>query len=116
MLEAGDAEPGPEVEYMSERKNRGDAAQWRPRTRLVRGGVTTQFVDGTDLAQWEEALSKPTRAVFLETPSNPMLDVIDLAAVVRLGHRVGARVVVDNVFAIGAQRPFELGADVVVYS
>jgi O-succinylhomoserine sulfhydrylase len=83
---------------------------------LPRYGVTTQFVDGTDLAQWEEALSKPTRAVFLETPSNPMLDVIDLAEVVRLGHRAGARIVVDNVFAIGAQRPFELGADVVVYS
>ena len=83
---------------------------------LPRYGVTTQFVDGTDLAQWEEALSKPTRAVFLETPSNPMLDVIDLAEVVRLGHRAGARIVVDNVFAIGAQRPLALGADIVVYS
>jgi O-succinylhomoserine sulfhydrylase len=83
---------------------------------LPRYGVTTQFVDGTDLGQWEEALAKPTRAVFLETPSNPMLDVIDLAEVVRLGHKAGARIVVDNVFAIGAQRPLALGADVVVYS
>jgi len=83
---------------------------------LPRYGVETRFVDGTDLAQWEAALAKPTRAVFVETPSNPMLDVIDLAEVVRLGHRAGARIVVDNVFAIGAQQPLALGADVVVYS
>ncbi len=83
---------------------------------LPRYGVETQFVDGTDLAQWQAALSRPARAVFLETPSNPMLDVIDLGAVVDLAHRAGARVVVDNVFAIGAQRPLDLGADVVVYS
>ncbi|MBL8835452.1 MAG: O-succinylhomoserine sulfhydrylase [Alphaproteobacteria bacterium] len=83
---------------------------------LPRYGVETQFVDGTDLDQWQAALTKPARAVFLETPSNPMLDVIDLKAVVALAQRAGARVVVDNVFAIGAQRPLDLGADVVVYS
>ena len=83
---------------------------------LPRYGVATQFVDGTDLDQWKAALAKPARAVFLETPSNPMLDVIDLEAVAELAHRAGARVVVDNVFAIGAQRPLERGADVVVYS
>lgn len=80
-------------------------------------GITTDFVDGTDLRQWEEALSRPAQAVFLETPSNPMLDIIDLAAVSALARNAGARVIVDNVFATPLlQRPLDLGADVVVYS
>ena len=84
---------------------------------LPRYGVESVFVDGTDAAQWRAALSKPTKAVFLETPSNPMLEVIDLAMVADLAHRVGARVVVDNVFATPLlQKPLELGADIVVYS
>jgi O-succinylhomoserine sulfhydrylase len=84
---------------------------------LPRYGVETVFVDGTDAAQWREALSRPAKAVFLETPSNPMLEVIDLAMVADLAHRAGARVVVDNVFATPLlQKPIELGADVVVYS
>jgi O-succinylhomoserine sulfhydrylase len=84
---------------------------------LPRWGVTTEFVDGTDLAAWERALATPARAVFLETPSNPMLDLVDLRAVTDLAHAAGARVVVDNVMATPVlQRPLELGADVVVAS
>jgi O-succinylhomoserine sulfhydrylase len=84
---------------------------------LPRYGVQTEFVDGSDLKQWEKALSKPTRAVFLESPSNPMLEIIDLRKVSELAHAAGARVVVDNVFATPLlQKPLELGADVVVYS
>jgi O-succinylhomoserine sulfhydrylase len=84
---------------------------------LPRYGVTTVFVDGTDAAQWRAALTEPTRAVFLETPSNPMLEIIDLPMVAELAHRVGARVVVDNVFATPLlQKPLALGADIVVYS
>ena len=84
---------------------------------LPRLGVTTEFVDGTDLEQWERALATPARAVFLETPSNPMLDLVDLRAVADLAHAAGARVVVDNVMATPVlQRPLELGADVVTYS
>jgi O-succinylhomoserine sulfhydrylase len=84
---------------------------------LPRYGMQTQFVDGADLAQWEAALSKPTKVVFLESPSNPMLEIVDLKRVAELAHAAGARVVVDNVFATPLlQKPLELGADIVVYS
>lgn len=84
---------------------------------LPRWGVETVFVDGTDLEQWRAALSEPTTAVFFETPSNPMQEVIDVRAVCELAHAAGAQVVVDNVFATPVgQRPLDLGADVVVYS
>ncbi|MDH3230919.1 MAG: O-succinylhomoserine sulfhydrylase [Alphaproteobacteria bacterium] len=84
---------------------------------LPRYGVVHEFVDGTDAAQWEEALSKPAQAVFLETPSNPALEIIDLDMVSALAHRAGAQVVIDNVFATPLlQKPLERGADVVVYS
>lgn len=84
---------------------------------LPRWGITTDLVDGHDLAQWEAALATPARAVFLETPSNPMLDLVDLAAVSELAHAAGARVIVDNIIATPVlQRPLALGADVVVYS
>ena len=80
-------------------------------------GIEAVIVDGCDLSQWKEALSKPTNLVFLETPSNPTLEVIDLKAVCDLAHAAGARVVVDNVFATPVlQKPLQLGADVVVYS
>ncbi len=86
-------------------------------TILPRWGVTTDLVDGHDLAQWDAALSTPARVVFLETPSNPMQDLVDVAAVSELAHAAGARVIVDNIFATPVlQRPLELGADVVVYS
>jgi O-succinylhomoserine sulfhydrylase len=84
---------------------------------LPRWDIRTDFVDGTDLAQWERALESPATAVFFETPSNPMQELIDIRAVSELAHRAGARVLVDNVFATPVlQRPLELGADVVVYS
>lgn len=83
---------------------------------LPRFGVTTEFVDGADEQQWRAALGKPVKAVFLETPSNPMLEVIDLALVADLTHRAGGRLVVDNVFGITLQQPLQLGADIVVYS
>ncbi|MEO3431240.1 O-succinylhomoserine sulfhydrylase [Pelagibius sp. CAU 1746] len=84
---------------------------------LPRFGVESQLVDGTDLSAWEQALAKGAKAVFMETPSNPTLEVIDIEAVSELAHAAGATVVVDNVFATPVlQRPLELGADVVVYS
>ncbi|MBB54193.1 MAG: O-succinylhomoserine sulfhydrylase [Magnetovibrio sp.] len=80
-------------------------------------GIDIQFVDGTDLVQWEAALAIPTKAVFLETPSNPTLDIIDLRKVAELSHAAGARLIVDNVFATPIlQHPLELGADIVMYS
>ncbi len=80
-------------------------------------GIETVLVRGPDLSAWEEALSKPTQAVFLESPSNPMLELVDIAAVAELAHGAGARVVVDNVFATPLyQSPLQLGADIVVYS
>jgi O-succinylhomoserine sulfhydrylase len=84
---------------------------------LPRWGIRTDFVDGHDLAQWQEALSSPAHGVFFESPSNPMQDLVDVRAVCELAHVAGAKVVVDNVFATPLlQRPLELGADVVVYS
>jgi O-succinylhomoserine sulfhydrylase len=87
---------------------------------LPRWGVETVFVDGDDLSQWEQALadpSKPTRAVFFETPSNPMQSLVDIATVSELAHASGAKVVLDNVFATPLlQQGFPLGVDVVVYS
>jgi len=84
---------------------------------LPRFGVETILVDGTDLDQWRDALKRPTAAIFLETPSNPGLEIIDLPAVCELAHAAGAQVVVDNVVATPLlQHPLALGADIVVYS
>ena len=84
---------------------------------LPKYGVETVLVDGTDLGQWEAALSKPTVAVFLETPSNPCLDIIDIRVVADLTHKAGGRLIVDNVFATPVlQKPLTLGADIVMYS
>ncbi len=84
---------------------------------LPRFGVETVLVDGPDLGQWREALSVPTTAVFFETPSNPMQELVDVRAVSELAHAAGAKVVVDNVFGTPVfSRPLELGADIVVYS
>ncbi len=84
---------------------------------LPRFGVAVELVDGKDLAAWERALARPANLVFLETPGNPTLELVDLAAVAGLAHAAGAKVVVDNVFATPLlQRPLELGADIVVYS
>jgi O-succinylhomoserine sulfhydrylase len=90
---------------------------WIVATLLPRYGIETQFVDGGDLAAWKEALGSKTDLVLLESPSNPMLDILDLQAVADLAHAAGAIVVVDNVFATPLlQKPLEMGADVVVYS
>lgn len=84
---------------------------------LTRFGVEVDFVDGTDLDAWAEAIRPSTKAVFLESVSNPALEVIDIAAVAKLARAVGAAVIVDNVFATPLfSRALELGADVVVYS
>jgi len=84
---------------------------------LPRWGVETMFVDGPDLSQWRAALAAPTTAVFFETPSNPMQELVDIRAVCDLAHAAGAQVVVDNVFGTPVfSRPLEHGADIVVYS
>ncbi len=84
---------------------------------LPKWGVTVELVKGNDKAAWQAALSSPTKAVFIETPSNPLLEIVDIALVSDLAHKVGATVVVDNVMASPIlQKPLELGADVVMYS
>ncbi|MEL6963155.1 MAG: O-succinylhomoserine sulfhydrylase [Pseudomonadota bacterium] len=84
---------------------------------LPRFGIDVVLVDGRDLAAWQTALSRETSMVFLETPGNPTLELIDIEAVCALAHAAGAKVIVDNVFATPIlQRPLELGADIVVYS
>ena len=86
-------------------------------TILPRYGVETEFVKGSDLEAWKRALSKPTRLVLIESPSNPLLEAVDIAAVAELAHAAGALLVVDNVFATPVfQKPLELGADITVYS
>ncbi|TNF62948.1 MAG: O-succinylhomoserine sulfhydrylase [Rhodobacteraceae bacterium] len=84
---------------------------------LTRYGVEVSFVDGTDLGQWAAAIRPGTRAVFFESVSNPTLEVIDIKAVSELAHKVGAIVLVDNVFATPVfSRAIAQGADVVIYS
>ena len=93
------------------------SCHWIVSTLLPRYGIATTFVDGKDLDDWRTALATPATMVLLETPSNPMLEVVDLAAVCDLAHRAGALVVVDNVFATPLlQKPLRMGADIVVYS
>jgi O-succinylhomoserine sulfhydrylase len=93
------------------------SCHWIVSTLLPQFGIESVFVDGGNLDEWRAALSVPTAMVLLETPSNPMLDIVDLRAVADLARAAGALVVVDNVFATPLlQRPFELGADIVVYS
>ena len=84
---------------------------------LPRWGVQCTLVNGHDLAEWQAALSTPANIVFLESPSNPLLDLVDIAAVATLAHAAGAKLVVDNVFATPIyQSPLSLGADIVTYS
>ncbi|MFL5251511.1 MAG: O-succinylhomoserine sulfhydrylase [Rhodopila sp.] len=93
------------------------SCHWIVSTLLPKFGIESVFVDGADLAQWRDALSKPAQLVLLETPSNPMLELVDVPAVSEMAHAAGAIVVVDNVFATPLlQQPLKLGADVVVYS
>jgi O-succinylhomoserine sulfhydrylase len=84
---------------------------------LPKWGVTFELVKANDKDAWAKALSKPTKAVFIETPSNPLMEIVDIRYVSDLAHKVGATVIVDNVMASPVlQRPLELGADVVMYS
>jgi O-succinylhomoserine sulfhydrylase len=84
---------------------------------LPKWGITTELVKGNDPEAWARALNKPTKAVFIETPSNPMMDIVDIAMVSELAHKVGATVIVDNVMASPiSQKPLQHGADVVMYS
>ena len=84
---------------------------------LPRYGVSSTLVDGTDLDQWRAAVRPNTKVLFLESPTNPALEVIDIAAVAAIAHAAGAQLTVDNVFATPLwQSPLALGADCVVYS
>ena len=84
---------------------------------LPRYGIETTLVDGLDLDQWRRALRPNTKSFFLESPTNPTLDVLDIPAIAEIAHSGGARLIVDNVFATPIwQSPLSLGADVVVYS
>ena len=84
---------------------------------LPRYGIETTLVDGFDLDQWQRALRPNTKSFFLESPTNPTLDVLDISAIAEIAHAGGARLIVDNVFATPIwQSPLSLGADVVVYS
>ncbi|WP_422039773.1 O-succinylhomoserine sulfhydrylase [Roseibium sp.] len=86
-------------------------------TLLPRYGVESTLVDGTDIEQWKAAVRPNTRALFLESPTNPTLEIIEIPAVADIAKTVGARLIVDNVFATPLyQSPLQLGADVVVYS
>lgn len=86
-------------------------------TLCARFGIEATLVDGADLDQWRAAFRPNTKLAMIETPSNPMLDLIDIPAVAELAHQVGARLIVDNVFATPLfQKPLALGADIVVYS
>ncbi len=84
---------------------------------LSRFGIESTLVDGADLEQWRAAMRPQTRFLFLETPANPTLAIVDLKAVADIAHEGGARLIVDNAFASPAlQRPMEFGADIVVHS
>jgi O-succinylhomoserine sulfhydrylase len=84
---------------------------------LPRYGISFTLVDGLDLDQWRSAMRPNTKSCFLESPTNPTLDVLDISAIAEIAHAGGARLIVDNVFATPVlQSPLQLGADVVVYS
>lgn len=84
---------------------------------LPKWGITTELVEGNDQAKWEAAITKDTKVVFIESPSNPLNEIVDIKLVSEIAHKVGATVIVDNVMASPVlQRPLELGADVVMYS
>ena len=93
------------------------SCRWVIEEWLPRFGVSSTLVDGKDLGAWKKAVTKNTTAFFMETPTNPTLEVYDIAAVTDIAHAAGAKLVIDNVFATPLyQSPLKLGADVVVYS
>lgn len=84
---------------------------------LPRYGITSTLVDGMNLDEWQRAMRPNTKTCFLESPTNPTLDIMDISAIADIAHKGGARLIVDNVFATPIwQSPLTLGADVVVYS
>lgn len=90
---------------------------WILKNVMPKMGVEVTWVDGSDLGQWEKAMQKPCRFSIIETPSNPLLDAVDIGAVANLTHAAGGELIVDNVFASPIlQKPLQLGADWVVYS
>jgi O-succinylhomoserine sulfhydrylase len=93
------------------------SCRWVVETLAPRYGIECTLVDGRDLGEWQAAVKSNTKLFFLESPTNPTLEVIDIAAVANIAHSAGAILVVDNVFSTPLfQKPLELGADVVVYS
>ncbi|MBB2701668.1 UNVERIFIED_ORG: O-succinylhomoserine sulfhydrylase [Rhizobium pisi] len=93
------------------------SCRWVVETLAPKYGIECTLVDGRDLKNWEEAIRPNTKVFFLESPTNPTLEVVDISGVARLANQVGAKVVVDNVFATPLfQKPLELGAHIVVYS
>ncbi|MFK0275623.1 O-succinylhomoserine sulfhydrylase [Ensifer sp. NPDC090286] len=93
------------------------SCRWVVETLAPKYGIECTLVDGRDLTNWEKAIQKNTKVFFLESPTNPTLEVIDIAGVAKLANQIGAKVVVDNVFATPLfQKPLELGAHIVVYS
>ncbi|NKN34957.1 O-succinylhomoserine sulfhydrylase [Agrobacterium sp. a22-2] len=93
------------------------SCRWVVETLAPRYGIEFTLIDGRDLANWEKAIRKNTKVFFLESPTNPTLEVVDIAGVAKLANQIGAKVVVDNVFATPLyQKPLELGAHIVVYS
>ncbi|MEW9616807.1 O-succinylhomoserine sulfhydrylase [Shinella sp. S4-D37] len=93
------------------------SCRWVVETLAPKYGIECTLIDGRDLSNWEKAIQKNTKVFFLESPTNPTLEVIDIAGVAKLANQIGAKVVVDNVFATPLfQKPLELGAHVVVYS
>lgn len=93
------------------------SCRWIVETLAPKYGIEATLVDGREIANWEQAVRPNTKLFFLESPTNPTLEVVDIAAIASLARSIGARLVVDNVFATPLQqRPLELGAHVVVYS
>ncbi|MBT1155808.1 O-succinylhomoserine sulfhydrylase [Aminobacter anthyllidis] len=93
------------------------SCRWVVETLAPKYGIEATLVDGTLIENWEKAVQPNTKLFFLESPTNPTLEVVDIAAVAALANSIGARLVVDNVFATPMQqKPLELGAHIVVYS
>ncbi len=93
------------------------SCRWVIETLAPRYGVEATLVDGADLDQWQQAVRPNTKVFFFETPTNPTLEVYDIAAISEIAHSAGAKVIIDNVFATPVlQKPLQHGADIVVYS
>ncbi|MBW9059050.1 MULTISPECIES: O-succinylhomoserine sulfhydrylase [Agrobacterium] len=93
------------------------SCRWVVETLAPKYGIECTLIDGRDLGNWEKAIQPNTKLFFLESPTNPTLEVVDIAGVAKLANQIGAKVVVDNVFATPLfQKPLALGAHIVVYS